>query len=410
MIYNLRKKFIKICTVSFLLVFSCIFVILLIANSIQRNRMADMLTDIISENNGDFPDIESPNFHRPAALAAGSDLMNTETRFLTRFFTVTIGENHMPLETSIEFISSITDDEARQYAEKALQKDKERGWISDYRYKIYINENGLTEIVFVNGSMMKFLTNSNTISISSVFLVSSLAVLLLIIIISKKAVRPVAESYEKQKQFITDANHELKTPLTLILTNVDIAESEVGKNEWLDDIRSEGQRMSMLVNRLVVLTRMDEGNYQNDMTDFSISDSIADTVSEFSAHAEGSGKSLHDEIAEHVNYHGSESEIRQLTAILLDNAVKYCDDGGEIKVKFFAGRHPVLRVENTCHAVESLELNRLFDRFYRADKVRTSGNSFGIGLSIAKAIVEHHKGTISAQKVNHDCIAFIVKL
>lgn len=142
----------------------------------------------------------------------------------------------------------------------------------------------------------------------------------------------MAESYEKQKQFIIDANHKLKTPLTLILTDLDIAESEVVQNEWLDDIRTEGQRMSTLVNQLVVLSRMDEARPQENDTSFCFSDAATDTVSEFQTMAKQRHITLTTEMTEFLHFLGDEAELRRLVAILLDNAVKYCDEKGMISV------------------------------------------------------------------------------
>ena len=142
------------------------------------------------------------------------------------------------------------------------------------------------------------------------------------VLFSKRAVKPVAESYERQKQFGTDANHELKTPLTLIRANLDILESETGPNEWLSDIREETALMSQLVGRLVTLARMDEDNSQLEMQPFDLAEAVCDTASVFVAAAENSGKELAVQAPAHWDYTGNEAAIRQLVSILLDNAVK----------------------------------------------------------------------------------------
>lgn len=183
----------------------------------------------------------------------------------------------------------------------------------------------------------------------------------------------------------------------------------MGKNEWLDDIRSEGERMGLLINQLVTLSRMDEGTASLVYEDFDLSDAVADTVSEFQGLAEERGQRLTSRITPAMEYHGDESMIRHLTAILLDNAVKYCDPEGEIRLSLTKRRYPVLVVENTYRDVDELELGRLFDRFYRADKARTFSGSFGVGLSIAQSIVKSHKGNISAYK-KKETIGFRVEL
>ena len=215
---------------------------------------------------------------------------------------------------------------------------------------------------------------------------------------SKKAVYPVAESYEKQRQFITDANHELKTPLTLILSDLDIVESEFGKSEWIDDMRIEGERMKTLIHQLVLLSRMDEDQANLRICPFDLSNAALDTVSEFQALAFEQKKNLAAQVEPTIEYHGDEGLIRRLLSILLDNAVKYCDDNGKIMVTVKQKRHISITVENTYSSVDSLELEKLFDRFYRADKSRTFNGSFGVGLSIARAIAKNHHGDISVYK------------
>ena len=222
---------------------------------------------------------------------------------------------------------------------------------------------------------------------------------------SKTFMKPVAESYEKQKQFITDANHELKTPLTLILTNVDIAEAELGTNEWLDDIRSEGHRMTELVNQLVALSRMDEENVSAEVSEMDLGEIVSDTISEFQPLAAEQGQRIIVDVDPNLQYRGEEALLRRLISILMDNAVKYCDEGGEIRVCLKRRKFVVLTVENAYRNVDAIELGRLFDRFYRADKARTAGG-YGIGLSIARMIVQKHRGEITAYRKDGTHIGF----
>ena len=264
--------------------------------------------------------------------------------------------------------------------------------------------------MFVDGSMSRS-SLMQSMSIAGIVLLGCAAlVLILIFLLSKKAVKPIAESYEKQKQFITDANHELKTPLTLILANLDIAEAELGQNEWLDDIRAEGHRMTELVNQLVALSRMDEEGQPLNITEVAFGDLVADTVAEFEPLAKERGKAITASVDKEISYAGDEALLHRLVGILMDNAIKYCDQGGEITVNLHRGRRIILTVENTYAAVDELELNRLFDRFYRADKARKFTGGYGVGLSMAKAIVEKHKGEISAYKKDATHIGFKIVL
>lgn len=244
---------------------------------------------------------------------------------------------------------------------------------------------------------------------AAVFASGSLIVLLLVTLLSKRAVRPVAESVERQQQFITDASHELKTPLTLIRTNLDIIEDEQGPSPWLDDIRSETASMTQLVNHLVTLTRMNERAGSAAFEPVDLSALTAETTEAFAALAEQSGLALSSEIAPAVRVNGDARALAQLLAILLDNACKYCDDGGAIRLQLSGGKHPLLELANNYAAVGTLATDRLFDRFYRADPARTQGSGFGLGLSIAKAICERHHAQISAQAADDRTILFRVR-
>ena len=412
MIYKLRRKFILICAVSVLLVVALVFGVILALNISSLNKNMDVLADQVSAGGGTFPGSFADSFKPdkfPPRNEPNFDFMGPETPFATRHFTVLFDESGEVVKTFTESIYAIDEEQAIEYAENVLDGNRTRGWISSYRYKVFAAEFGFG-VVFVDGSMNRSAT-AQSIAIAGVVLLACAAlVLILIFLLSKKVVKPIAESYEKQKQFITDANHELKTPLTLILANLDIAESELGKNEWLDDIRSEGYRMTDLVNQLVALSRMDEESHTLTFGRVSLGQMVADTVSEFEPLATGRGKLLRAEIDTEISCLGDEALLRRLVGILMDNAIKYCDDGGEITVSLRRHRRIVLTVENTYAAVRELELYRLFDRFYRADKARTFKGGYGIGLSMAKSIAEKHKGEISAYKKGASHIGFKVTL
>lgn len=395
MIAALQKKFILVSTLSVVAVFAGIFLLLVLFSQAQAARTMDTLTDAIASNDGAFPPFDPAQ--APGRGLPYDSVIDEETQFSTRFFTVWMDGDDRIIRVNIDAISSLTEEQVRQYATQVAASGRERGWISDYRYRVLRTDAGAT-LVFVNGSMNRGMTGRLLFTAFLVLLGSAVLIVTLTVLISKRVVRPVAESYEKQKQFITDANHELKTPLTLILSNLDIVESELGKNEWLDDIRSEGERMGLLINQLVTLSRMDEANPPVEAADFDLSAAAADTVSEFGPLAAGRGLGFSARVEPGLTYTGDEALIRRLLSILLDNAVKYCDPGGQITVRVFRRRHPVLTVENSFAGVDALPLDRLFDRFYRADKARTFSGSFGVGLSIARSIARNHRGSITAYK------------
>ena len=410
MFYRLQRKLVFICTVSVLSVISLIFGFIVVLNITSMNRNMDILADRISEGGGRFPisfDKQEKPDKKPPRLDRDFTFITPETPFATRHFTVFFDASGEISETHTDSIYSITAEAAAEYAKKAVKRGDERGWIENYRYKLFSSEDK-SGVVFVDGSMNRSaLMQSLTIS-GSVLLSCAALVLILIFLLSKKAVKPIAESYEKQKQFITDANHELKTPLTLILANLDIAEAELGKNEWLDDIRSEGQRLTELVNYLVSLSRMDEEGHTVSFTEVAVGALVSDITAEFEPLAEARGKTLSARIDQTAVCLGNETLLRRLIGILMDNAIKYCDNGGEISIKLQKQRRTVLTVENTYSAVGETELSRLFDRFYRADKARKFTGGYGIGLSMAKAIVQQHKGEITAYKKDSTHIGFKV--
>lgn len=440
MIDTLRKKFIKISMLSMAIVLLAIYAVIGWINVKQTNERADFYTALILENGGTFPKWDrlpeqfeekkqtpkekNENIYRgkdeeknsigsifgtKKYREKGISALTPESEASTRFFTVWMDENGDVTKINMDSISSVTEENAKAYAKKVIEKGKEKGWISNYRYR-WQQGNGKIQIVFVDEHVSLDMTCNFMLILGFVFLGSMLGILTLLVVFSKGAVGPVAESYQKQKQFVTDANHELKTPLTLILANLEILELEYGKNEWIEDMKTESIHMSELVNRLVSLSRMDEGESNVEWEKINLTEEFSAILAEFQLLADAKGKKLHIELEPEAEYWGDRQNIQQLLYILLDNAVKYCDEEGEIWVSLKKRRHLELRVENTFARVENTELKRLFDRFYREDKARTAGGSFGIGLSIAKAIVEKHKGEIRAYQAGTGKIGFAVIL
>ena len=213
-------------------------------------------------------------------------------------------------------------------------------------------------------------------------------------------IRPVAESYEKQKRFITDASHEIKTPLTIIEANTEIVEMESGESEWTKSIRKQIARLTALTEKLVFLSRMDEENqsYLQRM-DFNLSEAVLDTIDPYQALAETKGKHLSVDVEDDMHFTGDENAIRQAISLLLDNAIKYSEEDGNIRIESrTVGKHKVIDVINTVDYIEVGKHDELFDRFYRREDSRNSETGgFGIGLSTVYAIVQAHKGRVAAR-------------
>ncbi len=207
----------------------------------------------------------------------------------------------------------------------------------------------------------------------------------------------MAESYEKQRRFITDAGHELKTPITVIDTSAEVLELEQGENQWTKSIRHQAARLASLTENLISLSRMDESSSLA-MVDFSLSDAVEESADALRALLETGGRSLRMDIEPHISCRGSEQHIRRLVGILLDNASKYAVPDSEIMLSLKKqGKSAVLICENQADDVAPGDHDEFFERFYRADASRSSETGgHGIGLSMARAIVQAHRGKISA--------------
>lgn len=417
MIKKLRKRFIMVTAMSLL---GMILVLMTGINVIyiyRSERSLNHVLNIIIENQGNLSDMD---INRKSKIDINNEIPksnffkekyggNREMTFTTRFCVVNLDSDKEIVNIYSDKISAISDYEIEEYTEKILKRGKVSGWINNYKYKIGESNKGYM-LVILDGSVTKQSNWSVFTTSIIVSTISYLIVLFIIALFSKKAIKPIAESYEKQKQFITDASHELKTPLTIILANSEILEMMYGKDEWIEGIEKQSDRMRDLVNSLVVLSKMDEENLDFIYNVFNISDAVYDTAMAFEGLCKKNKKELHIDVDSDINIKGDESEIRKLISILLDNAVKYCDENGSINVSLKKEKYVFINVRNTYKDVSKVELDRLFDRFYRVDKARTRNGSYGLGLAIAKAIIERHKGKIKVKKIEDNMIEFEVKL
>lgn len=292
--------------------------------------------------------------------------------------------------------SLIVDQDALQNkVVEALEKGKTSGFIGSYRFlKVETNVGNL--ILFLNcqrelDSYESFVKNSVLISIGVI-----LSVLVLIILISKRVIAPIQETYLKQKQFITGASHELKTPLAIISSNADVLEMMNGDSKWTQNIHNQVDRLSSLVNSLVVFSRMEEKDTV-ERTYFDLSEALKLRIEDFDELANFQKKNIVADIDPNLNYYGEKDSIIQLMDILLENAIKYAPEDSDISVKLNKNRkYATLKVSNKAN-VEKGDLSKVFDRFYRLDESRNSAiKGYGIGLSMAQLIAEKHKETIQA--------------
>ena len=334
-----------------------------------------------------------------------------EADFTTRFFIVHCNGEGQLMDIFHEHISSVDQEEIRQEAERILSGHREKGYWKDYRYMVRQEDAGVT-IIFLNVFREQRLIRSLFWVSVVTALLSFCVVLALTVFFSGRAIRPYLRNIERQKRFITDAGHELKTPLTSISTSADILEMELEGDEWVENIKKQTARMTRLVSDLVALSRLDEETPFPEKAEFSISDAAWETAEAFGAAAQAKGKTCMQQIEENLRFTGDLAAIQRLLSILLDNAVRYGAEGGEIRLEVFRRHNRIyLMVSNPCDVEKIPDLNRLFDRFYRPDEARSSdAGGTGIGLSMARAIAEAHGGKITAESRDGRIIIFKVVL
>ena len=331
----------------------------------------------------------TPNAALPRGNAA-------EMAFEMRYFTVCLNADGSVSSVNVDKIVAVSADQAAKMAQGMSAGAS--GFLGEYRYSAVQQDDGTVRCVFLDcsrdlGNFASFLTASVAIS-----LVGLVLVLVLVFVLSKVAIRPIVESYQKQKAFITDASHEIKTPLSVISAANEVQEMENGETEWSRSIAEQVKRLSGLTEQLVMLARMDEGASRFAKEDVDLSELVEEMAEPFYQLAEQRGKTLKNDIAAGVRVQGDASALSQVVELLLDNATRYAKDGTQILLQLRKhGRKVQLRVSNEVEHMPKGNLDKLFERFYRDDASRSSqtGGS-GVGLSVVRSVAEAHGGTAKA--------------
>lgn len=385
MIKKLRWKFVAVCMVLVALILSAVFAA---AHHALRENIEDLsrqlLRQVISEEG-------MPN----VSIDIGGD------RILLPYFTVNIwgGTAYITGGTYADLEDTET---LRDILSQCLAQNRMEGTVEAYHLRYLVQDNGLyRKLAFVDMSMEQAMLSRVTRSYLVIALAAMLVLLGVSILLSRWATRPVERAWQQQRQFLSDASHELKTPLTVILSNAELL-SEAGLEEkparWCGNIRSEARQMRALVEQMLTLARADNGVQPAAPVPTSLSDAALDCALSFEPVAFEAGKPLDYRIADSVMVMGDADRLRRLLSILLDNAVKYGAAGGAITLTLEkTERQARLTVANPGEPIPPEHLQHLFERFYRADTSRGEQSGFGLGLSIAQTIAREHRGALKAE-------------
>ena len=396
MIKRLQRKIIVIITLLLTLVMLVVMFTINITAQIQSSiKIKDQLGRIASSN----------------GIEIRSERGEINEAF-PEYFALSLDEKYRLRSFSTNREVLLDSDKVIEYANEALASGKNNGNIDNYSYII---ENRPSGIIIVFMDITSYIVQNITLLRTTIIVgaVTAMVFLFFSIGLSFWLVKPVRQTLEKQKQFISDASHELKTPLAVIGANADVLEGEIGENKWLGFIRSETVRMSELVNELLSLARLEDNNSgQVKMSEICLSNLILQTVLPFESRFFESGKKLETDVAPDVHIKGDSSILKHIISILLDNADKYSDKGALIKVSLVPkGSKWQIRVFNTGSGIPYNKLDKIFERFYREDEARNSSSGgYGLGLSIARAGAIAHGGSIYAQSEYGKNAEFIVTL
>ncbi len=335
------------------------------------------------------------------------DRYSNEVPYMIRFFSVEYADENTNIYQ--DYIASLTDDQALEYGNKTKDKTNNKGYYKGYRYLKVIEDNK-TIILFLNSEREIQMMKTLLIITIVISLISLLVVFLLVSFFSKYAIAPYVKNMEAQKQFITNASHELKTPLTSILTSADVLSLEYENNEWINNIQNQANKLSKLINNLVTLSRLEEDKPFLKKEEFVVSDMLWEVCEPFIVLAKAKNINFTQDIKENLIYIGDKNMLSQCISILLDNAIKYTNENETIKLwATNINKKIQITVENTYK--EKIENpNRLFERFYRNDTSHSNSISgSGVGLSIVKATIDKLNGSIVVNQCE-DKLKFIIKL
>lgn len=399
MFKKFQRKFVLITMITLIAILSIILFFTTALNFHNMNSRADAFLQILSENRGEITDkdLESLNEH---------SFYTENVPYEMRYFIIDFKGDTIIDRSHME---SISEEEGKEIGRLIMETGKDKGTIGNVRY-LSDRENSMLYVLnILEGQRVLESFFVNTLFIS---MMSLLAVFIIVSSFSKRAIKPMTEGLLKQRRFITDAGHEIKTPLSIIAANCEVLELQYGRNEWIDSTQNQVRRMNLLIKNLLTLAKMDEENVDIHFMPIDLSEIAEETVQPFTVLADQKGIEFKKNIDKGIFISGDPNGISHLISILMDNSIKYTPAEGQIEllIKQKGKNMAVMDFINTVEIMPEGNLDRLFDRFHREDDSRTrDSGGYGIGLSLARVIVMSHSGRIRANKLDKDKIRFRVE-
>ena len=413
---TLQKKFVVTAMIAVTVLLAVVLGAVNLFNALTQARQSDQLLTALAMQEGFGPvprfdgefDGQAPSFRREARGGFFREPLTEDSRMSALYFVVRLDSEDQVQSVDLRHISSVDEEEAAALALQAAADSRGYGRIGDLKYQFVEPADGCRACVFLDVSQ-QLRSVRRTAALSALAGVLAWgAMLVLVWALSRRAIRPIAENMQRQRQFVTDAGHELKTPLAIIQANVEAMELMGGESKYSRNIRSQVRRLSGLTQNLLTLARMDESSAPPQLEAVDLSALAISSLDMFRESAALKELAVEADIREGVMVQANRQQLGQLLSILLDNAVKYCPRGGRVALSLSQEDKAVLRLRNTVE--QPVDTERIFDRFYRADSARTQqGGGYGIGLSAAEAIVRLHKGEIGAA-MSGDEIEFTVRI
>ncbi|WP_032906665.1 sensor histidine kinase [Streptococcus sanguinis] len=396
MFRKLKIRFILLASAAIVCILLTMIAVLNSVRFLQTNGEIQAVLNILSANNGDFPSVEE------TAESLQNDRITIDTIYQYRYFSVVYKEDKTLYSSNLDHLSNLSKEQALSYANKVIKDSRSSGVfkVGSQFYSYQITQDSKTKryllVVLDSTNYLESRNDFFWLSIQLCFY-SFIFFVLVVSGFSNFAIRPYIKNYENQKRFITNAGHELKTPLAIISANTELQELMTGENEWTESTKDQVKRLSNLINQMVVLARLEE---QPDVTlvDVNFSEVVKKVAGNFKSVIEKAGKKYEIKLQEDIHVKATEDELYELVSILIDNACKYCDEDGQIFVtltKAKRGKRARLTVANSYADGKNVDYSRFFDRFYREDESHNQKQpGYGIGLSMAESLVRIFKGRI----------------